>query len=414
MNLPTGLLGGEWAEASRPRTGRVLTRQVSEFHDDPTPPPLATGLESWVANETQFSLTLDGDFFGAASLRRAAGRSGQLFDQVALRLLAITGTLHDNGRHLGLLTPLGVLIAPPSTPEGTPKITLIDLGFHWKGGFVKPNWLQNAEKSEWRTTLWENDQSFDRRVRGEFAPGDEADDLRLLARIFRILIDRGEAGDGTSDAGRPGALTTRAVLRDAEAGRLGSAAEFSQRLQAAPLRNALGQQVDVGNARWLRATIAVGSLVLALGGAGAVWNLAPRPLEPHPFTPRVPGHVDWNAAVEAYYQAGSDPPRQAEALGELQKQILSPYARLNEVRRQALADVAVHFNGTLDLNAAQLVERLPGADAATALPQMNKLLEHYALLHRIRQDLADVWPTSKGDEPWEHRLVALRDSYGSP
>jgi hypothetical protein len=362
------------------------------------------------------TLKVTGDLRGLVSLRRTFGRSGELLNRVAERLLAITKVLHDRSQRLGLLAPPGVLFAPPTAPTEPARVVLLDFGFYWPPGYlVKPPWVTEAEKSPWRS-LWGHAADFERRVQGRADEIDPRDDLKLLARLFRWLVDSGRPGVPSSDAGRPGSLTTRALLRDVECGRIDSAQEFQERLQDQPLSLALGLD-SAWRRRFVPAALACGSLLLAVGGGRVIWSLAPAPGESHIISPKVPAEPAWDAAVERYHQAGANSERQMAALQELEK--LVPQAgqgpvRIFALRRQALARLGSHFVQSLDLNAAQLIERLRGADAETAVPQLRTLLDYYREARRLRQDLAEEWPPPPETEPWEARLVSIRDQYGPP
>jgi hypothetical protein len=411
--LPTGFLGGQWANTGSASGSieRTLTR-VLYFGESYAPLPSAAGMEAWAISSDRNVATLKvaGDSRTLIGLRRGGGRSGELINRVAERLVFLTKVLHDHGRRLGLLAPPGLLFIRPTTPIESARVVLLDFGFYWPPGhLVKPSWVTVAEQSPWRP-LWGDAVALDRRVQGRVEEIDERDDLKLLARLFRWMIDGGRPEAPLSDAGRPGALTTRALLRDVECGRISSALELHERLQDSPLSQTLGPS-STWRTRFLPPALTCGTLVLAAAGARLSWSLAPAPGAAHILSPTVPAEPAWDAAIEDYHQAGANPELQLTALRELRARASEGRREVIALRRQSLTRLGEHFAQSLDLHAAQLIERLHGADAETALPQIQKLLDAYREAQQLRQELHHEWPPPKESEPWEARLVSIRDQY---
>jgi hypothetical protein len=257
---------------------------------------------------------------------------------VADRLLDAIEALHGLGLGAGLLQPSNVLFRPG--PGGSVEsIVLPDVGFVYFRGFLPP-WLRNGETRKDRqkyAELWDeepqamNERTIDRRrypklgakfpESGRLSRAVELDpkvDVRTAGRLIAWLL----ADDGivrrtmpTRDKAPWAKAEVWSVLDDAAAGRIGSAAEFRDRLfkreETRPSAHFHEQvepeaRADSGRGRWI--ALGLLGLLLAAGLAAYMFFVVPaKPIAVHPYCETCLETSPLYKLLDQYQEAGDDP-----------------------------------------------------------------------------------------------------------
>lgn len=342
-------------------------------------PPIAAQWRPSPTDHGLFEMPWDGEPATARTLRtlrkdlEAAARAGQLRDRrhallreldgVAAELATLAEQLHARGWSLGLLQPDNVVIRDRG---GDPEVIPVDLGFTWKGTIGRPPWDESPGRPEWLEPtvqarwLWEHEparQQFGDPKNGVFPPAGPESDIRLLGRLFAWLISGQASRDLPRVGGPDGPPPTWAVVSDAAGGRIPSAAELSERLRDAPLREYFAP-MEMEKAP-VRATASKGGsklplilgglLLLAAAGAGAWYYFTqmgkkPETASTEPGTGGNGGGEVGTVTGIVFVDANGNGARDE---GEPGQPGVTVFVEVNGEEKQAQTDAQGHFTLTL-------------------------------------------------------------------